>query len=131
MGSLTRSPHRSRTFIAPKGYKGAPHRIPAGRAADRRKPVLSLESADDAWRAGVTYRGQPPAPWEIYNREAEMGVTVQRLNEQLDAGEPFAEKRIPIEPGDTVRSLPTRAYGDTADTIGVRVIRARLSGNHG
>jgi folate-dependent phosphoribosylglycinamide formyltransferase PurN len=63
------------------------------------------------------YRGQPPALWEIYNGESEMGVTVQRLNAALDAGEPIVERRIPIEPGDTVRSLRTRAYTGTADMM--------------
>ena len=138
-----------------------------------REPLLSLA------RHGVLsyhhgdlrrYRGQPPALWEIYNGEREMGVTVQRLNAALDAGEPIVERPIPIKPGDTVRSLRARAYADTADMmyeavellaspefspepvqslgkvytlpnlrqwvalnakVGVRVIRARLSGSHG
>ena len=46
-----------------------------------------------------------------------MGVTVQRLNKGLDAGEPIVERRIPIKPGDTVRSLRTRAYAGTADMM--------------
>ena len=55
------------------------------------------------------YRGQPPAFWELYNGERALGLTVQRLTEELDAGEPIVERRIEIYPGDSLRSLRERA----------------------
>jgi folate-dependent phosphoribosylglycinamide formyltransferase PurN len=55
------------------------------------------------------YRGQPPAFWELYHGEREMGVTVQRLSEHLDAGEPIVECRVEIRPNDTLRALYSRA----------------------
>jgi folate-dependent phosphoribosylglycinamide formyltransferase PurN len=51
------------------------------------------------------YRGQPPAFWELYNGEKEMGVTVQTLSKGLDSGVPVVEKKLPIERGDNLRSL--------------------------
>ncbi len=40
------------------------------------------------------YRGQPPAFWELYNGEKEMGVTVQKINAGIDCGEPIEEMTI-------------------------------------
>lgn len=55
------------------------------------------------------YRGMPPAFWELYNNEREMGVTVQLLSAGLDKGLPVEEITIPVEPEDTLKSLETRA----------------------
>ena len=55
------------------------------------------------------YRGQPPAFWELYHGEREMGITVQRLNAELDAGEPIVEHRVEIRANDTLRALNSRA----------------------
>ncbi len=63
------------------------------------------------------YRGQPPGFWELYNGEREMGVTVQRLNEHLDAGEPIVERRIEIRPDDTLHSLTERALTGSTDMM--------------
>ncbi len=60
------------------------------------------------------YRGQPPGFWELYYGEQEMGITVQRLSEGLDCGEPIVERRLPIGRAETLRSLMRRAYGDSA-----------------
>jgi folate-dependent phosphoribosylglycinamide formyltransferase PurN len=55
------------------------------------------------------YRGMPPAFWELYNNENEMGVTVQLLSAGLDCGVPVEEITIPIMLKDTLKSLETRA----------------------
>lgn len=55
------------------------------------------------------YRGMPPAFWELYNNEREMGVTVQLLSAGLDSGLPVEEITIPVKPEDTLKSLETRA----------------------
>jgi len=43
------------------------------------------------------YRGQPPAFWELYNGEKEMGVTVQQINAGIDCGEPIEEMTIQFD----------------------------------
>ena len=55
------------------------------------------------------YRGMPPAFWELYNNEKEMGVTVQLLSAGLDKGMPVEEITVPIEQDDTLKTLETRA----------------------
>lgn len=55
------------------------------------------------------YRGMPPAFWELYNNEKEMGVTVQLLSAGLDRGMPVEEMTIPIMHKDTFKKLGTRA----------------------
>ena len=63
------------------------------------------------------YRGQPPGLWELYHGDSDMGVTVQRLTESLDAGEPIVERRVPIRGDDTVGSLRERALAVSVDML--------------
>jgi methionyl-tRNA formyltransferase len=63
------------------------------------------------------YRGQPVGFWELYSGESQMGVTVQVLNEKLDAGKIVVEKPIPIRSNDTWDSLERRAYDESVDMI--------------
>jgi methionyl-tRNA formyltransferase len=63
------------------------------------------------------YRGQPVGFWELYAGERQMGVTVQVLNEKLDAGKIVVEKSIPIRSNDTWDSLERRAYDESVDMI--------------
>ncbi len=56
------------------------------------------------------YRGQPPAFWELYYEEREIGVTVQRINRRLDCGEIILEKTFPIHPSDTLASLENKIF---------------------
>jgi folate-dependent phosphoribosylglycinamide formyltransferase PurN len=83
-----------------------------------REPLLSL------CRYGVLsyhhgdmrkYRGQPPCLWELYNGENEMKVTVQRLNNGLDCGQPITEKTISIYQNDTLRTLQKRAFDESVN----------------
>jgi folate-dependent phosphoribosylglycinamide formyltransferase PurN len=59
------------------------------------------------------YRGMPPAMWELYNGETEMGITVQLLSVGLDNGRPIIEKTIAIEPNDDVDRLTRRALKES------------------
>lgn len=63
------------------------------------------------------YRGMPPALWELYNNEKEMGVTVQILSPGLDSGMPIVEKSIPIKKNDSVGSLHKRASSESTDMM--------------
>jgi folate-dependent phosphoribosylglycinamide formyltransferase PurN len=63
------------------------------------------------------YRGMPPALWELYNNEKEMGVTVQVLAPGLDCGTPIIEKSIEIQPKDSLKSLKNRAFKESEDMM--------------
>ena len=56
------------------------------------------------------YRGMPPALWELYNGEKEMGVTVQVLAPGLDCGIPVEETTVGIKKHDDLETLKARAY---------------------
>jgi folate-dependent phosphoribosylglycinamide formyltransferase PurN len=63
------------------------------------------------------YRGMPPAFWEIYNGEREVGVTVQRINEGLDHGEPILERNYSIEYGESLQSVREKIFHNTEDLM--------------
>jgi hypothetical protein len=67
------------------------------------------------------YRGGPPAFWELYNGEPTMGVSVHRIDAQLDHGQLLARTEIPILPGDDPKKLIERArsvdYRLVAETL--------------
>ena len=50
-------------------------------------------------------RGLYSSFWSLYNGERESGVSVHFMNSDWDAGPIIAQRRFPISPGDTVRSL--------------------------
>ncbi|MBF0479696.1 MAG: methionyl-tRNA formyltransferase [Candidatus Omnitrophica bacterium] len=47
------------------------------------------------------YRGAAPINWAILNGETESGVTIIRLNAQMDAGDIISQVKIPIGPDET------------------------------
>jgi folate-dependent phosphoribosylglycinamide formyltransferase PurN len=63
------------------------------------------------------YRGMPPALWELYNNEKEMGVTVQVLAPGVDCGIPIEEKSIEIQPRDSLESLKNRAFKESENMM--------------
>jgi folate-dependent phosphoribosylglycinamide formyltransferase PurN len=85
-----------------------------------KEPLLSLT------RLGVLsyhhgdmrkYRGQPPAFWELYNNEKEMGITVQILTSGLDCGIPVVEKTLEIKKDDTPEKLQIRAEKESENMM--------------
>jgi folate-dependent phosphoribosylglycinamide formyltransferase PurN len=74
------------------------------------------------------YRGMPPAFWELYNNEKEIGITVQRLGSGLDCGIPVEEKAIPIKKGDTLSSLNHRIYNEGVEMMHSALIKLRDPG---
>jgi methionyl-tRNA formyltransferase len=85
-----------------------------------REPVLSLAPKGVvSYHHGDIrrYRGQPVGFWELLHGESEMGVTMQVLNERLDAGKIVVERRIPIHAGDSLGALERRAYEGSADLV--------------
>jgi folate-dependent phosphoribosylglycinamide formyltransferase PurN len=85
-----------------------------------KEPLLSLT------RLGVLsyhhgdmrkYRGQPPAFWELYSNEKEMGITVQILTSGLDCGIPVEEKTLEIKKDDTLKKLQNRATKESENMM--------------
>lgn len=51
------------------------------------------------------YRGAGPIQWAIANGEAETGITIMQISEQMDAGNILLQKALPIAAADTGGSL--------------------------
>ena len=54
------------------------------------------------------YRGAAPVAWAIRNGESVTGVTIFRLNEQLDAGAMLLQQAVPIDPTEDAEQLTGR-----------------------
>ncbi len=64
------------------------------------------------------YRGMPPAFWELWNSESNIGCTVHWVDEKLDAGNIVVEATIPREKFSTLKGLQL-----TLDEVGVDIMR--------
>jgi folate-dependent phosphoribosylglycinamide formyltransferase PurN len=85
-----------------------------------REPVLSMAPKGViSYHHGDIrkYRGTPVGFWELYAGESRMGVTVQILNDKLDAGKVVVERSIPVRSTDSWSTLEKRAYDQSADMI--------------
>lgn len=56
------------------------------------------------------YRGGPAAFWEVYDDERAIGVSVHRIDAQLDHGELLGSAEVPLEDGDDPRLAMERLY---------------------
>lgn len=68
------------------------------------------------------YRGAAPIEWAIINGERETGVTVQLINEKLDAGDVLSQEKIPIGENMTAGELMEVIMPAGAELL-VRTIR--------
>jgi len=73
------------------------------------------------------YRGAAPVQWAIANGDAETGVTVMHIANQLDAGDIILQRPEPIRPDDTGESLEAR-LGDVGVGLLIEAIRALEAG---
>lgn len=67
---------------------------------------------------GITpeYRGAHAAFWALYDRRPnKVGCTVFHLDHTLDAGDIVRQQRLPIEPGDSFRSLAWKGMARIAE----------------
>lgn len=55
------------------------------------------------------YQGMLPSFWVLANGERETGITVHWMNEDIDRGDILLQRRVPIEPDDTVHTLVLRS----------------------
>lgn len=51
------------------------------------------------------YRGAAPVEWALYNGEHQTGVTVQLINQELDAGDIVLQSPVTIAPNDTAQDV--------------------------
>ncbi len=51
------------------------------------------------------YRGAAPIQWSLINGEKETGITVQLINERLDAGDIIEQEKIPLDSDMTAADL--------------------------
>ena len=63
------------------------------------------------------YRGAAPVAWAILNGETTTGLTIFRLNEQMDAGEWLVQETIPIEAQETTEGLTERLAHRGAEVL--------------
>jgi len=54
------------------------------------------------------YRGAAPVQWAVIDGEAETGVSIMQLDEGMDTGPVWAERRVPIGPAETSGELLDR-----------------------
>lgn len=57
------------------------------------------------------YRGAAPVAWAILNGETTTGVTIFRLNEELDAGEIIVQETVAVESDENAEQLTDRLAG--------------------
>lgn len=73
------------------------------------------------------YRGMPPAFWEMWNREKEVGCTIHMVSEKLDQGDILFSKVIPIPRFSTPGGLVVR-LDEVGSRMTVKAIDAVLTG---
>jgi methionyl-tRNA formyltransferase len=73
------------------------------------------------------YRGPTPIPYAIMNRDAETGITVQRLALEVDAGDILGVETLPLRGTETTEDLTEAAALIGADLLS-RVLRDLAAG---
>ena len=77
------------------------------------------------------YRGAAPIPRQILDGERETGLSVAEVTPELDAGDIFYQKRIPLEERATTRSLTldlTRLAAEALEIVLEKLAAGRLEG---
>lgn len=67
------------------------------------------------------YRGKPAGAWEFIHGRDEAGITLQRINEQLDAGEIVTTKRVSIEDARTHAEVRGLLYENSEDMLATAI----------
>jgi len=69
------------------------------------------------------YRGQPAGCWEYIHGRSAVGITLQRLTEQLDAGEVVVSKTVPIDDTATYTDVRGVLYEHSVDVLATAIAR--------
>lgn len=67
------------------------------------------------------YRGQPAGAWEFIHGRDEAGITLQRINEQLDGGEVLSMKRVSMENARTYAEIRGLLYEQSEDMLATAI----------
>ncbi len=73
------------------------------------------------------YRGASPIQHAIANGDPETGVTIMYQTEELDAGDIILQRRVPIDPADTAKTLEDRLARVGAEAL-VEAVRLLAKG---
>lgn len=76
------------------------------------------------------YRGMAPQHWPIIFGETETGVTVHRIDEEVDTGRIMRQVRIPLDPDIYIHELQSRFFA-VYRSIMVEAVERLLSGEQG
>lgn len=63
------------------------------------------------------YRGAAPINWSIMNGDTVTGVTTMLIDEDMDTGDTFLQRRVPIGPNDTAEDLARTLSQVGADLV--------------
>ena len=63
------------------------------------------------------YRGAAPIHWAIINGDTETGISIIKMNAQMDAGDIFAQTKIKIDPQETAGGLRLKMAALGADLL--------------
>ncbi len=63
------------------------------------------------------YRGAAPIQWTLINGDTETGVTLMDITKELDAGEVYLQKKMPVDPKDTTGSLSEKLSAISSELI--------------
>ncbi len=74
------------------------------------------------------YRGMPPAFWELWNNENEVGCTIHKVEAGLDTGDVLVKSSIPISKYSTVKGMQL-ALDEMGVLLTIRAIRLMAEGN--
>ncbi|MEW6990602.1 polysaccharide deacetylase family protein [Colwelliaceae bacterium 6441] len=93
-------------------------------------PILKKPLLDIAEKGNInlhkgklpSYRGMPPAFWEIYNGEDSVGCTIHKVTELLDEGGILLESSVKIEKWSTPKGLQIQL-----DELGVELMAKGVS----
>ena len=86
---------------------------------------IPMQTITDATYGGLNvhpsllprWRGADPTPWAIMSGDHQTGVTIITLTENFDEGKIIAQKKIPILPTDTTKTLYPKLFTLGADLL--------------
>ncbi len=74
------------------------------------------------------YRGAAPIEWALYNGEKQTGVTVQLINDELDAGDIVIQSAVTIAPNETAQEVYDKVMPPGAELL-VQAVHGLYNGS--
>jgi len=73
------------------------------------------------------YRGMLPSFWQLYHGEKEVGITIHKIDEDIDTGDIVVQHSVPIHPQESLDQLMVRTKRESARLM-VKVIESFRKG---